>query len=129
MEEAVTLLERGETLFLFNPAAQCNLEESKITSPLMEASHTMEHDHHEEHDHEEHHDADKAHEEHEADEETHSEFHAHYHFECKQPAQLNQLQVDLFNVFPAILHLNVQYLLNEKQGAVELEADHRTIHF
>ncbi len=132
VEEAVAVLKKGETLFRFSPAASCQLVSSNIESPLMVDSDEMEHnDHDHEAHHEEHQETDDEHDEdHEREQdETHSEFHAHYHFNCPQADQLNQLQVDLFDAFPATLHLNVQYLFNEKQGAVEMEADQRKIRF
>ncbi len=112
LDEAVVVLKKGESLFRFNGEAGCHLTKAEVASPLLEK--------------EEHHGHD---DEHEAHEETHSEFHAHYHFNCTQPARLNQLQVDLFDRFPATHHLNVQYIVNDTQGAVELEADHRKITF
>lgn len=121
LDEAVAALKKGDALFRFDPAADCRLIEAAVKSPLLEEG-----DHHDEH--EEHEKHDEHHDEHEEHEEAHSEFHAHYHFNCTHPAQLSELKVDLFDQFPATYRLNVQYLINDKQGAVQLEADHREIH-
>jgi hypothetical protein len=54
--------------------------------------------------------------------ETHSDIEAVYHFECDAPGKLTQLTVELFEAFPGMEELKVQYVIESKQGAAELTA-------
>lgn len=84
-----------------------------VTSDLLEDEHS---------DHEAH-----GHEEHEA--ETPSDIEAAYHFECAQPDKLTQLTVELFEAFPAMEEINVQYVIESKQDSKELTAKEHVIKF
>lgn len=50
----------------------------------------------------------------------HADLNAEYHFECAHPEKLDRLQMQLFEAFPATKHLEVEYVIGEKQGATEL---------
>lgn len=131
LDKAVATLNKGDQLFLFNKEAGCKMEKAMVASALLEEEH---HDHEEkhsddhghkekgEHGHDEH-----GHEEHE--EETHSDIEAVYHFECDQPGKLMQLTVELFEAFPATEEINVQYVIEAKQGAKELTAKDHVVKF
>lgn len=112
LDKAAATLKEGARLFRFNAEAGCRMEEAKITSALLDEEHG-EHagEHAEEHGHDEH-------AEHKG--ETHSDIDAAYHFECDQPDKLTQLTVELFAAFPGMEELNVQYVIDSKQGAAEL---------
>lgn len=106
LDKAVAMLKDGNQLFRFNSEAGCQMEKVAVTSPLLT-------DEHEEHEHEEHEGGD------------HADIEATYHFECEQPDKLTQLSVELFEAFPRTEKLNVQYVIESKQGAAELSpADH-----
>lgn len=136
LDKAVAALKNGDQLFRFNNEAGCRMEKAMVTSTLLKEEHddhgdkhSDDHDHeekgehgHEKHDHEEH-----GHEEHEG--ETHSDIEAVYHFECDQPGKLAQLTVELFEAFPATEELNVQYVIESKQGARELTAKNHVVKF
>lgn len=125
LDKAIGTLKDGDRLFRFNADAGCRLEEAAVTTALLDEEHkghADEHDHekHDGHDHDEH-----DHEAHEREGETHSDIEAAYHFECDRPGKLAQLTVELFAAFPGTEKLNVQYVTESKQGAVELTpADH-----
>ncbi|MDX3774349.1 DUF2796 domain-containing protein [Chromatiaceae bacterium AAb-1] len=48
---------------------------------------------------------------------THADFYANYQLLCQRPARLKQLQLELFNLLPALERVNVQWVINEQQGA------------
>ena len=137
LEKAVAALKNGDQLFLFNKEAGCRMEKAMVASALLEEEHdghgdkhSAHHDHeekgehaHEKHDHEGH-----GHEGH-AGEETHTDIEVVYHFECDQPGKLTQLTVELFEAFPATQELNVQYIIESKQGAQELTAKDHVVKF
>jgi len=118
VDKAVAILKQGSKLFVFNEAAGCRQEEVDIESALIE-------DEHGEHAHEDGHSDEHGHE----DEEVHSEFEVAYHFECAAPAKLTQLSVELFEMFPGTGKLEVQYVIEDKQGAAELNAKNHVIKF
>jgi hypothetical protein len=118
LDNAVTLLKDGGKLFQFNKAAGCNLEKAMVESAMLEEGHDHEaHDEHEKHDHKEH------------EAETHSDIKVVYHFECARPGKLSQLTVELFKVFPGMEKFNVQYVIENKQGASELTPSSHVIKF
>jgi len=59
----------------------------------------------------------------------HAEFSAEYLFQCRQANNLNSLLVTLQSNYPSVEHINVQWIINGKQGATELEADNQRISF
>jgi len=133
LDKAVATLKDGDQLFRFNSEAGCRMEKAQVTSALLDEDHDEhadDHGHEEknahgdaEHQHEEQGHEEHGHEEHE--DETHSDIDAAYHFECDQPAKLKQLTVELFEAFPGMEELKVQYVIESEQGAAELTpADH-----
>jgi len=117
LDKAVAMLKDGGKLFEFNASAGCSLEKAAIESALLEEEHG-----HEDHDKHEH-------EKHDHEEETHSDIEAVYHFECAKPDKLTQLTVELFEAFPGMEKLNVQYVIENKQGASELTSSSHVIKF
>ncbi len=132
LDKAVATLKDGDSLFRFNSEAGCRMEKAKITSALLDEEHDKHggehaddhgHEKKDAHDHDENKHEEHGHEEHEG--ETHSDIDAAYHFECDQPGKLTQLTVELFEAFPGTEKLNVQYVIESKQGAAKLTpADH-----
>ena len=93
-----------------------------------EHAHEDEEHHDDEHAHEdeEHHDGEHA-DEHEHEEEVHSEFHVEYEFHCDDTEKLTEIQVKLFDTFPATEKLNVQLLTPDQQTAISLDKDNSSI--
>jgi hypothetical protein len=119
LAKAIATLADGDRLFRFNVEAGCRMEDAKINSALLDEEHGT---HADDHEHEEH-----VHDEHKG--ETHSDIDAAYHFECDQPGRLTQLTVELFEAFPGMEKLNVQYVIESKQGAAELTSSRHVIRF
>jgi hypothetical protein len=140
LDKALAALKDGDRLFKFNDDAGCKMETAKVASELLDEEHeghaeekTGEHAHEENegHGHEER-DGDHADEgqhEQEGKGETHSDIEAAYHFECDAPAKLTQLTVELFEVFPGMEELKVQYVIESKQGAAELTPTDHVVTF
>ncbi|MCB1800776.1 MAG: DUF2796 domain-containing protein [Gammaproteobacteria bacterium] len=129
LDKAVATLKDGDRLFRFNVEAGCRMEKAEVTSSLLHEEHAVhegkhDHENHEEHGHAKH-EQDKR--EHEA--ESHSDIEAAYHFECEHPGKLTQLTVELFETFPGTERLNVQYVIESKQGAAELAPSAHVIDF
>ncbi len=123
LETAVTKLENGAALITMNRAAGCELEEGHVTTPWHEEAEHGEDDHgHGEeghgHDHDEH--------EHES---AHSDILTEWHFHCDALADLSEIKVELFGAFPNLDDLDVQYLLENNQGAAELSPKETTLTF
>jgi hypothetical protein len=134
LDKAVAILKDGDQLFRFNSEAGCRMEKVDVVSALLDDEHHGhgdEHDHEKKdtHDHDDHGHDDHKHEEHGHDGETHSDIDAVYHFECDQPGRLTQLTVELFEAFPGMEELNVQYVIESKQGAAELTPAKHVVRF
>ncbi len=124
LDKAVATLKDGDRLFRFNAEARCRMEKADVTSALLGEEHDEHADKHSS-DHDQEKKDGHDHEKHEDEEEVHSDIEAAYHFECNQPGKLTQLTVELFEAFPGTEKLNVQYVIESKQGAAELTpADH-----
>ena len=121
LDKAVAKLKGGDRLFRFNNDAGCRMETVNVASALLDKEHD-EHagEHLDEHAHKE-----KG--EHEG--EVHSDIKASYHFECTAPGKLTQLTVELFEAFPGMEKLEVQYVIEAKQGAAELTAADHVVKF
>jgi hypothetical protein len=115
LDKAVATLKDGDQLFRFNSEAGCRMEKADVISALLDDDHDEHSDDHEKHENEHH-----AKEGHGHEGETHSDIEAAYHFECDRPGKLTQLTVELFEAFPGMEELNVQYVIESRQGAMEL---------
>jgi hypothetical protein len=47
----------------------------------------------------------------------HADFYANYQLLCQRPARLNEMQLNIFNLVPALTSLEVQWIINGRQGA------------
>jgi len=129
LDRAVAVLKDGDRLFRFNSEAGCRLEKAEVISALLGEDHDRHGDDHghgekDDHGHDEH---KHGHEEHK--DETHSDIDAMYHFECDRPGELTLLTVELFEAFPGMEELNVQYIVENRQGAAELTAADHVVKF
>jgi hypothetical protein len=113
-DNAIARLGRGEKLFVLPAAAACRLVSAEVTEEGEGHEHEAEAGHH--------------HEEGEAGI-HHSDINGHYRFHCDNPAQLNAIDVRLFEQFPATHELEVQFIGPRGQGAAELTADEHRLPF
>ena len=133
LDKAVATLKNGDRLFKFNSEAGCRMEKAEITSALLDDEHddhgheTKEAHEHDEHKHEKHGHEEHGHDKHEEHAgEVHSDIDAEYHFECEQPGKLT---VELFEAFSGMEEINVQYVIESKQGAAELTPANHVVKF
>ncbi len=89
------ILTRPPRLFAL-PGAGCQLVDSDIWMPEIH-SHT---------------DGDDGHDHHE----EHADIHANYHFQCSRIAELNEIRIDLFAIFPGIQQIKAQWVTGRSQG-------------
>jgi hypothetical protein len=112
LKQTVSTLKDGDSLVSFNNAADCHMEHVHISSALIRENEEDNHENEHEHEHEH----DKEHEE------SHSDMEVEYHFTCAHGEKLNRLETKLFQAFPALERLDVQFVINMKQGAATLTA-------
>lgn len=54
---------------------------------------------------------------------THNEVSAHYHFQCPSISELNHIEIQLFDQFPAISEIHLQWISETHQGMSTLTPD------
>ena len=108
-ELEVKLTSAGELFQISSAECQLNTQELDLGNLALEDS---EHE-------DEHHD----------DEETHSDIEAQYSFSCQQPSSLRSLVTTIPNEFPSVESLEVQWIVNGRQGATVLEHNQTEIVF
>ena len=114
---AMTTLSNPSKLFGFPDEAECmpvGIRVSQTLFPVEGEHHDdsksgKDHDHDKEGDHDEH------------GKEAHSEFHASYLWNCHHADDLESLQTRLIKVFPRIEEVRVQWIVGDRQGAMEFE--------
>ena len=117
VDQAEHLLRDAAAMFALPEQAQCTPQPVELHSPFGRQGHR-------EHDHEQHPREAHAHEEHGHDEEQghvggHSDYEVEYAFSCSgQPPQ--SIRFGLFEHFPGLHEVHVQYIVDGRQGAAEL---------
>lgn len=133
LDKAVATLKDGARLLRFNAEAACRMEQARLMSSLLDEGYGGHGDAHEGHDdhkkQHEHGHGRHGHDGHEHERETHADIEAVYHFECDHPDELTGLTVALFEAFPGTERLNVQYVVENKQGAAVLTPANPVIRF
>jgi len=92
-EDAFLRLKNADQLFRFNKTANCHAAEVEIESGDEEHADTR-----------------------------HSDITVMYRFTCDAPGELDTLRIGLFDAFPAIDNLAVQYVTDRGQGAATLRS-------
>lgn len=123
LDNAVAILEQGERLFVFSPAAGCRLQSVDIASALIDQGRDGGHAHRSGQD------MDTAAGHHEDDDTTHSDITATYRFVCAHPDQLQRADVGLFEAFPPMQHLEVQFIIGTRQGGADLDRSNHVLRF
>jgi hypothetical protein len=118
-KNALSTLEKSGGLFRFNKTAGCRTEHVEIVSESTPAVQPQGHEAHRHHaaDDDEH--ADKG----------HSDITAIYRFTCDAPGKLETLHIGLFDAFPALENLSVQYITDGRQGAATLNGGESELAF
>ena len=59
----------------------------------------------------------------------HADFYANYQLLCQRPARLTELQLNIFQLLPALQQVDVQWIINGQQGAAKASLSHSTVRF
>jgi hypothetical protein len=105
LDRAMATLKDGARLFHLPAEAGCRLVEATVETPLAG-------------------EAGEA-----AGAEAHADIDAEYRFECAEPDRLVQMELGLFEVFPATHGLQVQFVGPKGQGVAELTAASPVLRF
>lgn len=108
LEQAIGVLKEGAGLLRFSGDAACRLADARVDTPLLEKDGSDEHENH-----------DKA----------HADIVVEYRFLCGRPGKIEEMEVALFKAFPALAHLDVSFVSEQGQGAVELTASEPVLRF
>ncbi len=122
VQAAINTLKKLDSLLIFSNKPCTLVKASVNTADLLaqsgkksNVSHT-----HPDHGH------DKTHQ-HEGHRNYHNEFTAYYQLNCSKPVSDSTLTVNLFDVYPSIQQIKVQWVLQNRQGANTLTPQQRTI--
>ena len=125
---AMTILSNPTNLFDIPDEAECIPVGIKVSQTLFSGE--GEHHEGEHHDHGDDHDDGKSEKDHDHDhdkdhddhgDEVHSEFQASYLWNCNHADDLDSVQTRMMEVFPRIEEIRVQWIVEDRQGAMELE--------
>ena len=61
--------------------------------------------------------------------EGHADFYANYQLLCQRPSRLNELQLRIFELLPALQHMDIQWIINGQQGASQAALSSSTVRF
>ncbi|PKM21155.1 MAG: DUF2796 domain-containing protein [Gammaproteobacteria bacterium HGW-Gammaproteobacteria-15] len=61
--------------------------------------------------------------------EGHADFYANYQLLCQRPARLNELKLRIFELLPALEHMDIQWIINGQQGASQAALSSSTVRF
>ena len=61
--------------------------------------------------------------------EGHADFYANYQLLCQRPARLTQLRLDIFKLLPTLEYIDVQWIINGRQGASGATLQNNTVSF
>ncbi len=59
----------------------------------------------------------------------HADFYANYQLLCQRPGRLREMQLSLFNLLPALENVQIQWVINEQQGAATATLEQAVIRF
>ena len=104
---AIGQLEKTGTIFVLPEAAGCSGKSANVESSLADQLHE---EHHGEDDHGKH-------------EDGHAEFHVTQELQCTNASALGSLEVKLFETYPGVESVKVQWIKNSRQGAAIVSAD------
>jgi hypothetical protein len=116
---ALSTLEDADRLFRFNKIAGCRAEQVEIVSGSTPAIQPPGHEAHRHREADDDGHADKG----------HSDITAIYRFTCDVPGKRETLHVGLFDAFPALENLSVQYISDGRQGAATLNSGEAELEF
>jgi len=119
LKSAMALLRKPDALFVTDAAANCKAGHVEVHSSFEDTDYEAHQDHDEEHHAEEkHHDVDDH-----GNSEEHSDIEAHYELSCVNTDKLKIINVRLFEKFPAMHNIALQFIGERGQTSVQLDHD------
>ena len=115
VENAISLLENPKNIFQVSSEAECRSLDALVTSSMEGIAK----ENHEDHGDEDHGDSETHH----TEKEVHSEFAANYSMVCEKPENFKLIALRLFNSFELMEEVEVQWIIQDKQGFAELTPD------
>ena len=119
IKKAVEDLKMTEKIFTFNDDS-CNVDTISIESDLLKSDAGKDEQHH---DHEDEHHDNHNHDK-ESEESTHSDVFANYSFKCNTEI-LKSIEYLVFDTFPSIKEIEIQYISNDHQALFNASSDKR----
>jgi hypothetical protein len=118
-QNALKTLAKTDELFLLEPAV-CQMTKVQVGIDGLDTSthHNAKDKSHNHSGHENHYNGD-----------SHRDMEAHYHYHCEQAYGLHSMTTNITNYFPGIQSLQVQWIVNGRQGAITLDNSHHHIIF
>ena len=129
VENLKQTLANADNLFKIGSGA-CELNNQELdlgNLAIDDSAHDDEAHHDEKHEDEEH--GNEHHEDGDHDEEAHSDIEAQYRYSCKQADKIRSLETSITSEFPSIESLEVQWIVNGRQGAAVLKNSQREVVF
>ncbi len=114
IDAAVAELENNQSWLVLSGGA-CNTQSVQIVNPF----HHLGHEHHGANEHDHNH----------ASQTFHYDFELAIKYECEKPAELDSLTVKIHQKYDAIRELEVQWLVDDKQGLTHVTPDQATVKF
>jgi ABC-type Zn2+ transport system substrate-binding protein/surface adhesin len=59
----------------------------------------------------------------------HADFYANYQLLCQRPARLDELQLSIFSLVPMLEHMDIQWIINGRQGASQAALSSSSVRF
>lgn len=100
IDAAIAVLSKGEW-FTLNHDANCEVAGADVTTDLTETQAVQ----------------------------GHSDFYANFQLLCQRPAHLREISLPLFSLLPSLERVDVQWVINNQQGAAVASAQKQTVSF
>ncbi len=97
---AIAVFNQGQW-FSVNPQANCDMVMADASTDLLQASYAG----------------------------GHADFFANYQLLCQNPARLNSISLNIFSLLPGVEKVEVEWIVNDKQGAATTTLDSNTVRF
>lgn len=119
LRRTLARLKQGAELYVMPASAACRQVDVNVHTALDEHERPHGDDtHHSDHD-----------EDHSHEHGEHTDIEAMWHFTCTQPEALDSIRIRLFDAFPMMQRLQVQFITPDHQGGIELTPSNNILKF
>ncbi|QMU60823.1 MAG: DUF2796 domain-containing protein [Gammaproteobacteria bacterium] len=124
--QSQAILKNADNIISIHPNNECELKSISLESSIIDSVNENDKDHND-HESDEHHDA-ESHDEEEHNDEEHSDVSLHYVYSCSQD-NLESIEYKIFDHFPTIEEIEVQFVSNETQNLFTATPKSRALSF